>query len=392
MKTKKKEVSIYIHIPFCERKCLYCDFLSAPAAASERDAYVKALLMEIKKEAETLQDYVVTTVFIGGGTPSLLTAEQLCSIMEQIKKHFHCAASAEISMECNPGTVDLQKLQAFKSAGINRLSIGLQSTDNNTLAVLGRIHTYEQFLATFQQAREAGFTNINIDIMSALPGQDRESNLATLKKVTSLQPEHISAYSLIIEEGTPFFTTYGTEENQKALPDEEEERAMYYDTQHHLQAAGYHHYEISNYAKKGFECRHNLVYWTGKDYVGFGTGAASYFEGVRYHNLTDTKEYCNLFSQNKLCKQEIDNVLKKDIQVLSEMDKKEEYMFVGLRLLKGVSITDFAQQFGVSMEEEYGFVIQTLIEEKLLYKKGDYLKLSKRGVDISNYVMAQFLH
>lgn len=392
MKINQKEISIYIHIPFCTRKCLYCDFLSASAATPVRNAYIKALLNEIKKEAFRYSDYIVTTIFIGGGTPSILPAVQIKSILNQIQIFYHCASGMEISMECNPGSATYEKIKKWREAGINRLSIGLQSADNKELLELGRIHTYEQFLETYTQARNCGFTNINVDIMSALPGQSVESYRNTLTKVMELQPEHISAYSLIIEEGTPFFERYGNSKNIMKfcpLPNEEDERTMYYDTENLLKKAGYHRYEISNYAKKGYECRHNLTYWSLKDYVGFGCGAASYFEGERYRNIDSTEEYIKIM-EDPLEKENC-NALKTDRQILTDKDKQEEYMFVGLRLMKGVSIAQFTQQFGKSMEEVYGNVIQKLTEEKLLCKRGDYLRMTKRGIDISNYVMEQFL-
>lgn len=386
MKTDKQELSIYIHIPFCKKKCLYCDFLSAPCEAAERETYVKALLCELKTEAAKAADHIVVTVFLGGGTPSLLCASSIERIVKQIKKYYQCSDRMEISMECNPGTATPYKVRRWREAGINRLSIGLQSADKKELKALGRIHNFSQFEKTYRYARQAGFTNINVDIMSALPGQSLSSYQRTLQKVIELCPEHISAYSLIIEEGTPFFEYYG--ENSRPgrylpLPNEDTERTMYYETQKILKAAGFYRYEISNYAKKGYACRHNLAYWTGREYLGFGIGAASYFEGTRYTNIRDREEYIGRISRGES--------VHTDIHVLSQKEKEEEYMFVGLRLTRGIGITQFAQLFGRSMKEVYGESIQKLIKEGLLCKRGDYLKLTKRGTDISNYVLSQFL-
>ena len=293
-------------------------------------------------------------------------------------------------MECNPGTVTQEKIVTLKEVGVNRLSIGLQSAKNSELKELGRIHTYQQFIQTFQIARTAGFTNINVDLMSALPGQTFKSYSETLQKIIALEPEHISAYSLIIEEGTPFYDRYGKDIKANCeylpLPDEDTERKMYYETKKILKNAGYHRYEISNYAKRGFECRHNLSYWTGKDYVGFGTGAASYLNGVRYSNLKDTKIYIK-----KMKEEGIADTIKENIQILTNKEKMEEFMFVGLRLCAGVSKLKFEKQFGYPMESIYGNVLDKMKENKLLKIKGDYCILTKRGMDISNYVLAHFL-
>ena len=395
MKTDKLPLSLYIHIPFCKKKCLYCDFLSAPACAQEREDYVKALLREISYMADRCEEYRVISVFFGGGTPSLLSSSQMERIMEAIRKGYHLCEDAEITTECNPATADLAKLSTFFKCGINRLSIGLQSANDKELKELGRVHNYSQFLDTFTAARKAGFTNINIDIMSALPGQTYESYMNTLASVVDLKPEHISAYSLIIEEGTPFFERYGEEcSGQKEdtqtmdcaqiypqLPDEDTERRMYHATADYLQDAGYARYEISNYAKKGYECRHNITYWTGIEYLGLGLGASSYFRGCRYKNTSDIK----LYLQNA-AKEIIEEEL-----VLTTEDKMEEYMFLGLRLKRGVSVRLFEKQFGISMDTVYGTEIKKMIKDGLLLKRGDNLYLSKKGTDVANYVMSQFI-
>ena len=299
--TKKKELEIYIHIPFCVRKCAYCDFLSGPAAPEEQKAYVQALIKEIRAAACYRSRYEVTTIFFGGGTPSLLAGEQLDEIMRTIKESFPIREDAEITMEMNPGTANREKLKAYRQAGINRLSIGLQSANNQELKILGRIHTFETFLETYQMAREEGFDNINVDLMSALPGQTETSYEETVQKVLTLAPEHISSYSLIIEEGTPFFEWYGKGEtgNMPELPDEDTERCMYRRTKELLEEAGYYRYEVSNYALPGKECRHNIGYWERKDYLGFGIGAASLLEENRFSNVRDRSVYVQALSNTK---------------------------------------------------------------------------------------------
>lgn len=401
MKTRSKQpLSIYIHIPFCKQKCLYCDFLSAPFGFKERESYVKALLREISLMAEACREYQVISVFFGGGTPSLLGKSQMERIMSAIRKDYELMENAEITVECNPATATFDKLKAYRLCGINRLSIGLQSASDTELKELGRIHTYRQFLETYENARKAGFKNINVDIMSALPGQTLSSYLDTVDKVAALKPEHISAYSLIIEEGTPYFSRYGEKTDKKypPLPDEDTERRMYDMTNSRLQKAGFQRYEISNFAKKGRECRHNLTYWNGTDYVGLGVGASSYFQGYRYKNTSDVYKYKEiLFSMKK--KKDVlqipcvtgDDRLHEDIQKLSVEEKMEEFLFLGLRLKKGVSVSAFQMRFGRTIDEIYGNVIESCVREKLLIRKNDRLYLSKRGTDVANYVMAQFL-
>ena len=311
-------------------------------------------------------------------------------------------------MEANPGTVTKEALLSYRKAGINRLSIGLQSADDGELKLLGRIHTYRDFLQTYQWAQEAGFTNINLDIMSALPEQSVENYKKTLETVLSLRPQHISAYSLIVEEGTPFYEKYGQEseklqatgEKQPDLPSEEEEREMYALTEKLLAAAGYHRYEISNYALPGRECRHNLVYWKRGNYVGFGLGAASMVENVRFENTRKMQEYLAEYAGVPDAEPVFADVAQGDMQQifrgenvhpLSQQEQMEETMFLGLRLTEGVSKAEFHRQFGVSMEQIYGEVIQENTAQGLLADEAGYLRLTREGMDLSNYVMAQFL-
>lgn len=361
-----RPLELYIHIPFCIRKCKYCDFLSAPSSKEERAVYVESLCRKIRSYTELAEAYRVVTIFVGGGTPSILEAGQMRKIFAAIKETFQVEADAEITIEMNPGTVTEDKLAVYKETGINRLSIGLQSADDKELAALGRIHTYEEFLDSYHMARKAGFRNINIDLMSAIPHQTRESYERTLRAAAELGPEHISAYSLIIEEGTPFYEIYGEGKRAADLPDEDTERLMYEDTKRILAEYGYHRYEISNYAKEGFECRHNLGYWERAEYLGIGTGAASLIDNRRFAEDEEPEE-------------------------LSIRDQMAEYMFLGLRKIKGVSRAKFKESFGSSMEEIYGDVIEDMKNKQLLTEQGDYVRLTERGIDVSNYVMSEFL-
>lgn len=423
-----KSISIYIHIPFCVKKCQYCDFLSAPADSRAQEVYLRTLKQEIREQAARYREYEVQTVFIGGGTPTAVPCEKLCEVLKTVFTCYRVNPQAEISMEANPGTVTKEALLSYRKAGINRLSIGLQSTDDGELKLLGRIHTYRDFLQTYRWAQEAGFTNINLDIMSALPGQSVENYKKSLETVLSLKPQHISAYSLIVEEGTPFYEKYGQEseklqatgEKQPDLPSEEEEREMYALTEKLLAAAGYHRYEISNYALLGRECRHNLVYWKRGNYVGFGLGAASMVENVRFENTREMQEYLTEYAgvpgvepvsadaaqgDAQVLSNEQEFSLREDthsenaqefsirenVHPLSQQEQMEETMFLGLRLTEGVSKAEFHRQFGVSMEQIYGEVIQENIAIGLLVDEAGYLRLTREGMDLSNYVMAQFL-
>lgn len=393
----KEELSLYIHIPFCVRKCGYCDFLSAPADEKARDRYVQALLMEIERYRGTeTADRKIKTLYIGGGTPSILSVNQLDCIIQKIKCTFNFYDDIEASMEMNPGTASKEKCRALYQMGINRLSIGLQSTNDKELKTLGRIHSYEDFINTYTWCREAGFQNINVDLMAALPYQTVESYTTGLRKIIRLAPEHISAYSLILEEGTPFYQKYNS--GCYPLPDEEQERLMYRETEQILAQAGYERYEISNYAKKGYACRHNLVYWQGGDYLGLGLGSSSYMDGVRFHNTTDLNTYVN------------QGAYVEDREELSVQAKMEEFMFLGLRVMAGVSGTEFEKRFGKTMEDVYGDVLRKHEEEGLLQierkedrkeaaaaepAKGktniEKVMLTTKGVDVSNYVFADFL-
>lgn len=370
-----KKISIYIHIPFCIRKCLYCDFLSAPAGAEEQEIYLRALLHEMVQESASYANYTVDTVFIGGGTPSVVESKWIVKILCILRECFAFTRHPEITIEMNPKTVTEQKLADYREAGVNRLSIGLQSTDDGELSRLGRIHTYADFLETYQMARKAGFQNINIDLMSALPGQSRESYLLTLKRVLSLQPEHISAYSLIIEEGTPFYERRG----DLSLPTEEEDRLMYADTKVLLQEQGYERYEISNYARKGYQCRHNLVYWIRGDYVGFGIGAASLVDNVRWSNVWQIQDYVNQNTKKEQSR-----------EILSTTSQMEEFMFLGLRLTEGISRLQFQKLFHRKIEEVYGEALNRHKREGLLFM-GNRIRFTDKGMDVADYVLTDFM-
>lgn len=370
---EKKELEIYIHIPFCVQKCAYCDFLSAPADEAVRERYIDALKEEIRQQKSFGSEYKVISIFIGGGTPSILEGAQIAEILKEIRNYFAVEADAEITIECNPGTLSEGKLSCYKKSGINRLSLGLQSADNQELKLLGRIHTYEEFLESFSLARKVGFGNLNVDLMSALPGQTRDSWQETLRRVTALNPEHISAYSLIIEEGTPFYERYkpgGREEY--LLPDEDMERQMYYDTGEILGAAGYERYEISNYAKPGFTCRHNLGYWERREYLGLGLGASSLIKGVRYHNHRKLSAYLK------------GDYTHEEVQKLTRQEEQEETMFLGLRKTEGVLLTE-------ELLEVYKGTLQRLQKKGLLLWEGGRVRLTDLGIDVSNYALAEFL-
>ena len=479
----EQNLSLYLHIPFCVRKCLYCDFLSGPQSADMQEQYVEALCREIQETSPEYREYQVVSVFIGGGTPSVLLTEQTIRIMETLKSCFILTDTCEISMEMNPGTVTPEKMNAYRACGINRISIGLQSANDGELKALGRIHTCADFLKAYEMAVEAGFTNINVDLMSAIPEQTLKSYQETLQKVLALQPQpvHISAYSLIVEEGTPFY------EQELNLPDEETERRMYEITDDILRKAGYHRYEISNYAKAGKECVHNKVYWQRGNYLGLGIGSASLIQNVRFHNVTDIWSYVNLMldensigneienaskecgekfqaekdclkkgnvEKNDLRKEnaekeqvekltaekeqvekvnaEIENVkkdnieknsaeegnteknnmesgnaacpdknmigrvkkLREEVQELPIEEQMEEFMFLGLRMMEGVSERSFFENFGRRFEEVFPGVIEKHEKLGLLEVTGEefvHLKLTSHGIDVSNQVFVDFM-
>ena len=383
----KKELELYIHIPFCVKKCAYCDFLSGPQDEETIEKYVESLLDEIHAHGSNVElaaSYEVTSIFLGGGTPSILEGTQIKQVMEALNDAFQVKQDAEIIIEANPGTVTREKLETYRACGINRISFGLQSTNNEELKLLGRIHTYEEFLESFSLARECGFDNINVDLISAIPKQTVASWEETLQSVIKLNPEHISAYSLIVEEGTPFAKVYGEGcSGEQDLPSEEDERTIYYRTEELLKAAGYHRYEISNYAKERKECRHNMGYWERKEYLGIGLGSASLINNTRYSNTTDLQKYIQ-------CAKEPVNI-QEDIQVLSTQEQMEEFMFLGLRKMEGISEMEFEEYFGISIDEVYGGQLKKLIIEDLIERKEGRIRFTRHGIDVGNFVFSEFI-
>lgn len=391
----KNEPGIYIHIPFCMQKCLYCDFLSGPADDDIKSQYFKALEKEINMRAEKLNltpdNTLVKTVFFGGGTPTAVNESFIVRIMEILRNNFHIAAEAEISIECNPGTLTQDKALAYRNCGINRISFGLQTTDDELLKIIGRIHNFRQFEESFETAKKAGFNNINVDIMQALPGQTLSGYIDGLKRVVSFNPSHISAYSLIVEEGTYLCDNLS---QFPKLPDEDTERRMYHETCRILRKAGYEQYEISNFSHPQMECRHNLSYWERKDYLGFGIGAASLYKDTRTTNTGDLKKYIEILNMQG-------NIFE-SVTELSKQDMMEEFMYLGLRKTNGISFADFKENFGVYIKTVYGDVIDKYVKLGLLelcgldscnescgYAAG--CRLTERGIDVSNIVLAEFL-
>lgn len=377
----KKDLGLYIHIPFCVKKCEYCDFLSWNAEEEERQQYVAALLSEIESYREFAKGYRVSTIFIGGGTPSVLLPKQMEDILQKIYEIFELERRPEITVEVNPGTVDEKKLQCYKENGVNRLSMGLQSVKDEKLRLLGRIHTYQEFVESYELARKAGFDNISIDLISSVPGQTLQEWKEELETAAAQNPEHISVYQLIIEEGTPFYEKYA--EHPELLPDEETSREIYLWTGKFLKEAGYEQYEISNYAKPGKESRHNLKYWERGDYLGLGLGAASMVRNIRMSNTKDMRTYLERCDKPK--------TMREDVQFLEEPRQMEEFMFLGLRKTRGVSKKEFKRIFGREMDMVYEKALHKCLENGMLLEHKDRIFLSEEGTLLSNMVLSEFL-
>ena len=377
MKTKK--IELYIHIPFCKSKCRYCDFCSFRAEDKVIDAYIEKLKEELIFWGKELTKEEVITVFIGGGTPSYLKEDDIREICDIIFRYFNVNDNAEITIEANPGTVDLHKLRTYRESGINRISFGLQSTIKEELEYLGRIHTYDEFLQCYDWARQAGFTNVSVDLMSAIPKQTLDSYEKNLRTVAELSPEHISAYSLIVEEGTPF---YEDENLEDFLPSEEDEVLMYQMTAKILKEYGYEQYEISNYARSGFESRHNLGYWSHVPYLGAGLNASSYMDERRFENPSDMKDYLEITSFDEAYKQ---------ARILSVHEQMEEFMFLGLRKTKGISKTEFKERFGCSMASVYEMPLKEAMKQGFIKEQDDQIFLTRSGILVSNQVLCEFL-
>lgn len=376
-----EELGIYIHIPFCKKKCKYCDFISFSCYAEKENEYVDSLLKEIENHEYIEKE--VSTIYIGGGTPSIIDSKNIMKILEKIKSKFKVKKDVEITIEINPGTINKEKLEDYKLAGINRLSIGLQSTNNDILNFIGRIHTYEEFEKNYNLAKEVGFTNINVDLMLALPNQSMDILIDSLLKVINLNPNHISLYSLILEEGTELEKMI--ENGEYKLCDEDLERKMYHKTKSILEKNGYIHYEISNFAKKGFESRHNLSCWNQEEYIGFGLAAHSYYNKKRFSNIESIEEYIS-----NINKGEYD----KNIVIHERQDKPSEmreFMMIGLRKLDGVRISDFERKFRINPLFYFRFEISKLTDEELIEVDLDYIKLTKKGLDFANLVLEEFV-
>ncbi len=384
---KKQELGIYIHIPFCAKKCYYCDFVSYPNMKEKQKEYVEALKKEIK--SYDLQNYNITTIYIGGGTPSYIESKYIVDVLEYIKSKLNANETKfenmEITIEVNPGTVTKEKLLDYKKVGINRLSIGLQSTNDRLLKQIGRIHKYQDFLQTYNLARNVGFTNINIDLMLGLPNQSIKDLKESIEKVISLQPEHISIYSLIVEEGTKLHKQIETGELQ--LPEEELERKMYWYIKSKLELAGYKHYEISNYAKPKRESKHNSNCWEQKQYIGIGASAHSYLDNIRYCNVSNLKEYISNMENVEADFEE--KYIVNERQNLE--DRKNEFMLLGLRKIDGVSIAMFKEKYVENPIFRYRDSLEKLVNEGLVLIDGDMIKLTNKGLDLANIVWEEFI-
>lgn len=388
----KKNVGIYVHIPFCKQKCKYCDFKSYVGKENKIESYIKWLTYEIKEIGEgnrldyenNLDDLVVIdTIYIGGGTPSFIESKYIKNIMDTIKENYTLADNVEVTIEVNPGTVTEEKLLDYKNAGINRLSIGLQSCKIELLEELGRIHNYEEFENTYKLARKIGFENINVDLMIGLPNQIIKDIKDSLNKIIKLEPEHISVYSLIVEEETPIFKEIQNETLK--LPSDELERKMYWYVKDELEKSGYAHYEISNFAKTGFESKHNMNCWKQQEYIGVGAAAHSYTNGVRFSNVDTIEEYISNYEKGK----EEDNLIFHEKQNKQSMMK--EYMMLGLRKIEGIKIQDFKNKFAENPIFSYRKELEKLVNEELIEIDGDVIKLTKKGLDLANLVWEEFV-
>ena len=370
-----KEIGVYIHIPFCKQKCLYCDFVSFANKQELQKDYIQALKKEIQNWKNDA--YKIKTIYIGGGTPSYIDSNYISEIINLVGN------APSITIELNPGTVTKEKLLVYKNAGINRLSIGLQSTNDTLLKQIGRIHNYNQFLETYNLARELGFNNINVDLMIGLPNQSIKDIKQSLEEVCKLNPEHISVYSLIVEENTPMQRLINN--GKLELPDEEIERQMYWYVKDYLELNGYKHYEISNFAKPGFESEHNLDCWNQKEYIGFGVAAYSYLNKKRFGNISKLEEYIQNCNNNNFEK----NIILEEVQ--DKNQQMNEYMILGLRKVDGISIQQFEEKFNENPIILFRKELQKLHEEKLIMIDGDVIKLSNKGLDLANIVWEEFV-
>lgn len=377
---ENKEIGIYVHIPFCKRKCEYCDFISYSNKNSKIEEYIEAVKKEIELQKIKPE---ITTIYIGGGTPSYIDSKYIKEIMTEIQKK-NVSKNAEITIEVNPGTVTLEKLKDYKEARINRLSIGLQSAQDELLKQIGRIHNFEQFLETYKMARKVGFKNINVDLMLGLPNQRIKDLKESLEKIIELQPEHISVYSLIVEDGTPIANKL--ESGELELPDEDLERNMYWYVKNILELNRYKHYEISNFSKQGYESKHNMNCWNQKEYIGIGIAAHSYRDITRYSNTENLGEYIRNVKNGKLERNRIIHEIQK------EDDTKKEYMLLGLRQIDGVKISKFKEKFGDNPIYLFRNELKKLSDENLIGINEDNIKLTNKGIDLANLVWEEFVN
>lgn len=376
-----KDLSIYIHIPFCSSKCHYCDFISFSGQTNRVEEYIDRLIIELSIYKGNLQDYRIKTIFIGGGTPSAIDAKYIYKVLDYIYKNFTIAKDMEISMELNPGTIELDKLNIYKEAGINRISVGLQTFNNNILKRLGRIHSAEDFLHTYNMLNSAGFENINVDLMFNLPNQTISGGMKDIETLVSLGVKHISYYSLIIEHGTLMDQWY--QDNQLQLLDEDSERKLYHSVRDYLKENGYSHYEISNFSMKDYECKHNMVYWKIKPYIGVGLSSHSYLNNKRFWNTNSLNDYVEDLKKGKLPIIE-DELISKKIEMA-------EVCIFGLRLVEGIDKREFKDRFGIEVKVLYKDSIEKHKNNGLLYEDNNYLKLTDRGLDLANIVEVDFL-
>ncbi len=375
-----KKLGLYLHIPFCVRKCAYCDFYSGAQSAQTRRRYVQALCKHLAAVSCDTQDFTVDTVYFGGGTPTLLDGEDFGAVLDTVRGHFHLEAGAEITAECNPVTNADGLMESLLAAGVNRLSIGLQSANETELRLLGRPHGYQAFCETYAAARRAGFDNISVDLMFGIPSQTAESFAHTVDTVLALSPEHISAYGLRIEEGTPFDGM----RNSLALPSEDEEAEMAELVADRLLQAGYEHYEISNYAKMGRRSRHNMRYWLGDDYLGFGPAAHSYFKGVRFETAPDLSAYLTLVERGDF------DDLRQNETVIVGKEQMDEYVMLRMRLFDGIDLADFSHRYGTFFENVYGDVTP-LARGGFLTVTDGRMAFTERGMRVSNAILSDWL-
>ena len=376
-----QKLGLYIHIPFCKQKCNYCDFYSLGCQESKIPNYINALCEHIKREAPLYKDYEFDTIFLGGGTPSLIEPKDFKKLVDTIKKHLKITQDAEFSLEANPGTLTKDKLNCYKPNGVNRISIGLQSTNDDELKCLGRIHDLEKFKESYTLAKECGISNINVDIMYGLPNQGLEDFKKTIKDVCEFNPEHISAYCLKIEENTPFYKM----RESLILPNDDEEYEMYIYLCNELQNNGYEQYEISNFSKKGLRCVHNLKYWLSKEYIGFGPSAHSYFNGKRYFYEENIENYIKSLE----C---VDNLPKKhyEEETILKENSKDEYVMLKMRLSDGIADDEFKERFGTSFISEYPSIADYISGGYIKLKNGAY-SFTPKGFFVSNYILSNIL-